>query len=94
MLKPRLLASVSIYAYTLTVGSARAVARMQGYERGFQWLTAREPINRHTLSAFRITETKKLEPLFSQVLAVMDQVVLIDLRVVMQYGTKFLAVAG
>src|SRR5450432_4381688 len=32
--EPRLLASVWMYAYTLGVGSARAVERMQGYERG------------------------------------------------------------
>jgi transposase len=92
--EPRLLASVWMYAYTLGVGSARAVERMQVYEPGLQWLTAGEIINHHTLSDFRITETKKLERLFSQVLAVLDQDGLIDLSVVMQDGTKISAVAG
>src|SRR5271156_5666723 len=91
---PRLLASVWMYAYTLGVGSARAVERMQGYEPGLQWLTVGETINHHTLSDFRITEPKKLERLFSQVLAVLDQDGLIDLSVVMQDGTKIQAVAG
>ena len=92
--EPRLLASVWMYAYTLGVGSARAVERMQGYEPGLQWLTAGETINHHTLSDFRITEPQKLERLFSQVLAVLDQDGLIDLSVVMQDGTKIQAVAG
>jgi hypothetical protein len=92
--EPRLLASVWMYAHTLGVGSARAVERMQGYEPGLQWLTAGEVINHHSLSDFRITETKKLERLFSQVLAVLDQDGLIDLSVVMQDGTKIQAVAG
>ena len=92
--EPRLLASVWMYAHTLGVGSARAVERMQGYEPGLQWLTAGEIVNHHTLSDFRITETMKLERLFSQVLAVLDQDGLIDLSVVMQDGTKISAVAG
>jgi len=92
--EPRLLASVWMYAYTLGVGSARAVERMQGYEPGLQWLTAGETINHHTLSDFRICEIQKLERLFSRVLAVLDQDGLIDLSVVMQAGTKIQAVAG
>lgn len=92
--EPRLLASVWMYAHTLGVGSARAVERMQGYEPGLQWLTAGETINHHTLSDFRVTETQKLERLFSQVLALLDQDGLIDLSVVMQDGTKIQAVAG
>lgn len=92
--EPRLLASVWMYAHTLGVGSARAVERMQGYEPGLQWLTAGETINHHTLSDFRVAETKKLERLFSQVLAVLDQDGLIDLSVVMQDGTKIQAVAS
>ena len=92
--EPRLLASVWMYAYTLGVGSARAVERMQGYEPGLQWRTAGETINHHTLSDFRICEIQKLERLFSRVLAVLDQDGLIDLSVVMQAGTKIQAVAG
>lgn len=92
--EPRLLASVWMYAHALGVGSGRAVERMQSYEPGLQWLTAGEPINHHTLSDFRVTDRKKLERLFSQVLAVLDQDGLIDLSVVMQDGTKIQAVAG
>src|SRR5580704_9429848 len=91
--EPRLLASVWMYAHTLGVGSARAVERMQGYEPGLQWLTGGETINHHTLSDFGVSETKKLERLFSRVLAVLDQDGLIDLSVVMQDGTKIQAVA-
>lgn len=46
--------------------------------KALQWLTAGALLNHHTLSDFRITETKKLERLFSQVLAVLDQDGLID----------------
>lgn len=92
--EPRLLASVWMYAHTLGLGSARAVERMQGYEPGLQWLTGGETINHHTLSDFRVSDTQKLERLFSQVLAVLEQDGLVDLSVVMQDGTKIQAVAG
>lgn len=64
------------------------------YEPGLRWLCADEPINYHTLSDFRSSQKEKLNGLFAQVLAVMDEEGLIDLRTLMQDGTKVRAVAS
>jgi transposase len=91
---PQLLVSVWIYAYSRGIGSARAVERMMSYEPGLRWLCADRAINYHTLSDFRTSQKEKLEELFAGVLAVMDEEGLIDLRTLMQDGTKMRAVAS
>ena len=67
---------------------------MMSYEPGLRWLCADKPVNYHTLSDFRTSHKEKLGELFSGVLAVMDEEGLIDLRRLMQDGTKMRAVAS
>jgi transposase len=91
---PRLLVSVWVYAYSQGIASARALERMLSHGPGLRWLCADNPINYHTLSEFRSSEKEKLKHLFAKVLAVMDEEGLIDLRRLMQDGTKVRAVAS
>lgn len=91
---PRLLVSVWVYAYSQGIASARALERMMSYEPGLRWLCADEAINYHTLADFRSSQKEKLNDLFAKVLAVMDEEGLIDLRTLMQDGTKVRAVAS
>lgn len=91
---PRLLVSVWLYAYSLGVGSARAVERMMRHEPGLRWLCADAPVNHHTVSDFRTSGKEKLNSLFASVLATMDEEGLIDLSRLMQDGTKMRAVAS
>jgi transposase len=91
---PRLLAALWIYGYSLGVGSARALERMQSYEPGLRWLCADEPVNHHTLSDFRVRYEEALDGLFSQVLAVLEQGGLVDLGTVVVDGTKVRAASG
>jgi transposase len=91
---PRLLVSVWIYGYSRGIGSARAIERMMSYEPGLRWLCADQPVNHHTLSDFRTSSKEKLDEMFAGVLAVMDEEGLIDLRLLMQDGTKMRAVAS
>lgn len=91
---PQLLVSVWVYAYSQGISSARAVERMMSYEPGLRWLCADDPINYHTLSDFRSSQKERLNDLFAKVLAVMEEEGLIDLRTLMQDGTKVRAVAS
>ena len=91
---PRLLTAVWLYAYSLGVGSARAVERMMKHEPGLRWLCGDNPVNHHTLSDFRTRGEEALRRLFASVLTAMDGEGLIDLRTLMQDGTKMRAVAG
>lgn len=91
---PRLLAALWIYGYSLGVGSARALERMQSYEPGLRWLCADEPVNHHTLSDFRVGYEEALDGLFSQVLAGLEQGGVVDLGTVVVDGTKVRAASG
>lgn len=91
---PRLLAALWIYGYSLGIGSARALERMQSHEPGLRWLCADEVVNHHTLSDFRVQRGEALDALFSQILAALDRDGLVDLETVAHDGTKVRAVAG
>ena len=91
---PRLLVSVWLYAYGRGIGSARAVERMMEHEPGLRWLCGDQPVNHHTLSDFRTRGKEQLDHLFASVLATLDEEGLIDLRTLMQDGTKMRAVAS
>ena len=90
----RLLASLWTYAYAEGVSSARELSRMCDYDAGCQWLTGMETINHPTLSDFRVQSNKALERLFIEVLGVMSAEGLVELKQVMQDGTKVKANAG
>lgn len=90
----RALVSVWVYSYTMGVASARAIERMMGYEPGLRWLAANETINYHTLADFRVGHKEALEELFAQFLALLDEAGVVDLRTLLQDGTKVKAVAG
>jgi transposase len=90
---PRLLLSIWIYAYSKGVGSAREISRLCDYDPAYQWLTAMEPINYHTLADFRSSHKESLDRLFVEVLGIMSAEGLITLERVMQDGTKIKALA-
>src|SRR5438132_4117510 len=93
-LAPQLLASLWIYGYSEGVSAARELSRMCEYEPGCQWLTAMEAVNYHTLSDFRVQHKGALDGLFIQILGVLSAEGLVELKQVMQDGTKVKASAG
>ncbi|HWT79825.1 MAG TPA: IS1182 family transposase, partial [Candidatus Methylomirabilis sp.] len=90
---PRLLLSIWIYAYSKGIGSAREISRLCDYDPAYQWLTAMEPINYHTLADFRSSHKDSLDRLFVHVLGIMSAEGLITLERVMHDGTKVKALA-
>ena len=90
---PRLLLCIWIYAYSKGVGSAREISRLCDYDPAYQWLTATEPINYHTLADFRSSYKESLDRLFVEVLGIMSAEGLITLERVMHDGTKVKALA-
>jgi transposase len=93
-LSPRLLASLWVYAYSEGISSARELSRMTEYEPGCQWLTGMGQVNHHTLSDFRVGFKEGLDGLFIQILGLLSAEGLIELKQVMQDGTKIKANAG
>jgi transposase len=91
---PQLLISLWVYAYKEGVSSAREVSRLCEYHPGYQWLTAMEGVNYHTLADFRIQHKEVLDRIFIGVLGVLSHQGLITLERVMQDGSKVKANAG
>ena len=77
---PRLLVAVWIWAYSEGISSAREIERQMDYRPELEWLCGMEVVNHHTLSDFRVGHAEALEQIFTQVLAVLSQAGLIDLR--------------
>ncbi len=91
---PHLLVSLWIYAYSQGVGSAREISRLSGYHPSYQWLTGAEKISGHTLSSFRVEHKEALEKLFIEVVGVLSAEGFVNLKRVMQDGTKVRANAA
>jgi transposase len=91
---PQLLISLWIYAYKEGVSSAHEISRLCAYHPGYQWLTAMEVVNYHTLADFRIQHKEVLDRIFIGVLGVLSHQELITLDRVMQDGSKVKANAG
>jgi transposase len=92
--EPRLLVSVWVYGYTQRVASARAIERLMTEEAGLRWLTAGAEVNYHTLADFRVDHRAALEKLFVEFLAMLDKAGVVNLKTILQDGTKMRSVAG
>ena len=90
----QVLTSIWIYAYSRGIGSTREIARRTEYDPPFQWITALEIINYHTLSDFRITHKAFLDRIFVEVLGILSAEGLITLVRTTQDGTKVKACPG
>ena len=93
-LEPRLLVALWIYAYSEGINAAREIARQCAWEPGFQWLTGLEEVSYHTLSDFRVDHKEALDGIFVDVLALLSTEGLVDIKRVMQDGTKIKAQAS
>ena len=91
---PILMISLWIYGYSEGVSSAREISRLCRYHPAYQWLTAMEPVNYHSLSDFRVDHQEALRELFVQVLGVLSSEGLVTLQRVMHDGTKVKACAS
>jgi transposase len=91
---PQLLVSLWIYGYQEGVSSAREIARLCEYHPGYQWLTAMEVVNYHTLADFRLQHKEVLDRILIGVLGVLSHQGLITLDRVMHDGSKVKANAG
>jgi transposase len=93
-LDPRVLTALWIYANSEGISSARELSRMCEHEPGCQWITAMMVINYHTLADFRADHGEALNQIFTQVLGLLSADGLIELKQVMQDGTKVKANAA
>ena len=93
-LDPRVLMALWIYANSEGISSARELSRMCDYEPGCQWITGLSSINYHTLADFRVENREALNRKFMEVLGILSADGLIELKQVMQDGTKVKANAA
>ncbi len=91
---PRVLLALWLYATAEGVGSARELDRLTREHLAFRWLRGGVPLDYHTLSEFRTAHRQAMDELLTQVLAVMTQERILELKRVAQDGTRVRASAG
>jgi len=91
---PRMMCCIWLYAYSEGEGYSREIARLCGHDPAYQWITAFQEVNYHSLSDFRVAHREALDELFIQVLGVLSSEGLIELKRVSHDGTKIKAYAG
>lgn len=91
---PRVLMAIWIYGYSEGINSARELSYMCGLEPALQWLTGLQEVNYHTLADFRTAHGERLKGSFVEVLGLLSAEGLVDLKRVMQDGTKIKAQAS
>lgn len=91
---PRMMCCIWLYAYSEGEGLGREISRLCSHDPAYQWITAFQEINYHSLSDFRMAHEEALDELFVQVLGVLSAEGLIELKRVSHDGTKIKAYAG
>jgi transposase len=91
---PPILLALWVYATSEGEGSARELWRLTQCHDAYRWLCGGVEVGYHTLSDFRSQQAAVIDGLITQVLAVLMQQELVDLRRVAQDGTRVRARAG
>jgi transposase len=90
----RMLLTLWLYAISMGVGSARAIARLIGTDDAFRWIVGDQTVSHSRLSEFRVGHGAALDTLFTDVLAVLLSKGLVTLDLVAQDGTRVRAAAS
>ena len=91
---PKLLLGLWVYATSEGEGSAREIWRLTQLHTAYRWLCGGVEVGYHTLSDFRSQRGDVVNALITQVLALLLQQDLVDLRRVAQDGSRVRASAG
>jgi transposase len=93
-LDPRVLVSLWIMATLDGVRSARELSRLTSTHMAYRWICGDEPVNYHSLSDFRSSDSALLEKLLAQSAAALMHVGATDLKKVAQDGMRVRANAS
>jgi transposase len=93
-LDPRVLASLWILATLNGVTSARELSRLTSEHMAYRWLCGDEPVNYHSLSDFRTSDSEAMDKLLAQSVAALIHAGVADLKEVAQDGMRVRANAG
>jgi len=91
---PKILLTLWIYATSEGEASAREIWRLTQVHAAYRWICGGVDVGYHTLSDFRSQQSKVIDALITQVLAVLMEQGLVDLSRTAQDGTRVRASAG
>jgi transposase len=81
---PRILVTLWVFATSEGVGSARELEELCGAHDAYRWICGGVPVCAHTLSDFRVAHPRALDDLLTQILAVLKNQGLVELKRVAQ----------
>jgi transposase len=91
---PKILLALWVFATSDGEGSAREIWRLTKLHAAYRWICGGVAVGYHTLSDFRSQQSKVIDTLITQVLALLMQQQLVELSRVAQDGTRVRASAG
>ncbi len=92
-LSPRMKLTLWLYAISMGIGSARAIARLVTSDDAYRWIAGDLEVGHHTLSSFRVDHGAALETLMTDILASLMHKGLLCLALVAQDGIRIRAAA-
>ena len=91
---PKILMAIWLWAFAEGQGNARAVDRLCGSDRAYEWLCGGVTVNYHMLADFRVAHWDYLNQVFTDSLAALINEGLVDLKRTAQDGMRVQASAG
>jgi transposase len=91
---PQILLGLWVYATSEGEGSGREIWRLTQLHAAYRWICGGVEVGYHTLTDFRSQQGEVVNALITQVLALLLQQDLVDLRRIAQDGTRVRASAG
>lgn len=91
---PRLLVALWLWALIDGVGSGRELARLCEESAAYRWLCGGVQLNYHTLNDFRVSSEVALDELLTRMLAALTRARLVQVKRIVQDGTRVRASAG
>jgi transposase len=90
---PRLLIALWLFGAIEGIGNGRKLARLCAEHDAYRWLCGDVSVNFHTLNDFRVAHEQALDALFTQLLAVLMHHQVVEVKRIIQDGTKVRASA-
>ena len=92
---PRMMLKVMVYAYMDNIYSSRKIEKALNENINFMWLSGRQTVDHNTIARFRSNKLKEVfKDIFKQVVLLLAEEGLVNLKRVYTDGTKIESVAG
>jgi transposase len=92
--EPRMLLKVLIYAYMINIYSSRKIESLLNENIMFMWLSGFQHPDHNTINRFRLKLRTSIKPIFSEIVLMLHEAGMVDIKDIYTDGTKIESVAN